>query len=269
MNNLSTALLPVIFAFAAALAAGCADEKPLAAQPCPCSDGHVCCASGLCAPEANSCQATERILSALAAGSWNGYMENFTELPSGSDSITLEIAPGPDGAASGWVTFGTGTPPPPATDGERGYPPGHTLGLGGGSAFPLVVEGFRYPLREARWQDRRLRFSVATRELWNDWCKLQKSFPADDRNEVFACIPNNGFSWGEQCKVGDVPIDCGKLALCMFGRGVCSCDAAGCQSDMSSFRLMFDVALDGTSGMGSGSVAGFSQFHNVRLIGRR
>jgi hypothetical protein len=267
MNTISKALLPTILALGAALSAGCADEKPLAAQPCPCADGHVCCASGLCAAEANSCQSTERVLSALVAGSWTGYLENFSELPSGSDSVTIELQPGPDGAAIGWVSFGAGAPPPPATDGERGYPPDHSLGFG--SNPPLVVEGIRYTVREARWQDRRLRFSVATREVWNDWCKLQKSFPLDARNEEFACIPNDGFTWGDQCKVGDVPIDCGKLGLCMLGRSVCQCDAAGCQFDTSSARVQFDLALDGNSGMGSGSVAGFSQFHNVRLTGRR
>jgi hypothetical protein len=49
-------------------------------------------------------------------GTWDGFVENFS-FASGSNSIVMLLSLGADGhTVTGSVTFGMGTPPPPASD---------------------------------------------------------------------------------------------------------------------------------------------------------
>src|SRR5207244_9243080 len=102
--------------------AGCVDTRPEASRPCPCASGNVCCASGVCAPDGDSCGEATLALAVENAGTWTGYLENYN-LPSGSDA--LAIALDVSGAVvSGTFVMGTAAAPPPPTDLTTPWPPG-------------------------------------------------------------------------------------------------------------------------------------------------
>jgi hypothetical protein len=196
------------------------------------------------------------------AQSWTGYVENHT-FPSGSDALALEFAVDANGVAAGTIVFGKGTPPPPATDPNVGYPPdlfafgGLTLGPSARTLY--VAEGYRYAFDRGSFDGHRLRFGVDMWQLWAGWCALQT--PASDGSG--GCLPNwsstfdsaaNKCSQTNPQTKKEVPVDCGKLSLCGIGPGVCSCTSAGCGPSTPSNVSTFDVFV--TSDTASGSVQG-------------
>lgn len=122
-------------------------------------------------------------------------------LGSGSTPIelVLEARAGSDGEGSigGWLTFGGGSPPPPATDGARGYPVGLDYGafmteaapirddgnrVGDGSGLP-PLEGFRYVLDSSPVEDGSagtLRVTYDPASYLGSWCALQAPHPHPD-----------------------------------------------------------------------------------------
>jgi len=206
--------------------------------------------------------------------SWTGYIENY-HFASGSDAIRISFAPDSSGNVVGTVTLGTGTPPPPATDPNVGYPadllkasPDITI-----ASRSYIAEGFGYSMRAGTLTAGRLRFGVDTSELWNGWCALQTPVPpqgmCDEPVCKSLCMPNwasmtgpNGCGLLNPATDLYEPVDCGKLALC-GAWGVCICEASGCYVQDGGIKFMFDFALP--SDLGSGSVVGQFGDHNVHL----
>jgi hypothetical protein len=169
------------------------------------------------------------------AASWEGYGEAF-QFDSGSDSIRIVL----DENGEGTLNVGDAPALPPPTDPDVGYPPG---GVGAPEiGYPAppggLFSGFSYTVRGAVVEDRRIRLGVNPQETFKEWCEMQTPI-LDDYNstpeeQIYACVPNWGFSSGsEGCSQPnpdtgeDVPVDCGKLALCDLA-GVCYCTAEGC-----------------------------------------
>ncbi len=217
---------------------------------------------------------------ASLVGSWTGYIENY-QFVSGSDTIKLTFEADAFGTMFGHVVFGVGTPPPPATDPNIGYPAGLLPGDPRWLQLPWL-EGFPFTVFGANLAGERLRFSIKGNEPWTGWCELQP--PSSDGSP--ACVPNGTGSFdinSNYClvfpPVDPTPIqfDCGKLWLCL--EETCICDASGCaayidpvadQSDPRYGRLItppmvsFDMFI--SSGIASGSVSGAFSDNNVHFI---
>jgi hypothetical protein len=195
---------------------------------------------------------------ASLVGTWKGYVEAHT-FSSGSDAVALVIT---DGAPNGRIVFGQGTPPPPATDPDVGYPPGEDAGF-----MSLPFEGFEHTLQEGNVSGDRVRFKVSTRELWKVWCALQTPFETDLGSGSYGCLPNWGYSTGPSgCEMQNpdtgesVQVDCGKLELCGMA-GVCECTASGCEAAQFA-DIAFDLDHVGNELDGSITLSGVK---NVRL----
>jgi hypothetical protein len=126
---------------------------------------------------------------------------------------------------------------------------------------------------KASLDGQRLQFDIAPTEVWKAWCELQTPI-LDEANPgmIYNCVHNWGFSFGSKCSQMDpnthqeVPIDCGKLALCMAGGGVCGCTAQGCTASLEP-SVHFDMVV--AVPKADGSVAGLdSSVHNVHLAKR-
>ncbi len=189
--------------------------------------------------------------------SWTGYVENYT-FPSGSDVIKLSFAYDSNGQAVGQVLLGNGTPPPPATDPNVGYPPGFT-----GPFLPNEIEGFAYSMVGGTFAASRLRFTIEGSEPWAGWCALQTP-PSDGSS---GCLPNfsSAEMGGTQCSYttsSDGPtivVDCGKWYLCygplaIPGGFMCLCSSAGCGAQPGLLSTSFDMFL--ANGAASGSMVG-------------
>jgi hypothetical protein len=208
------------------------------------------------APDAGSDVSRPELINDFS-GTWVGYAEDVLGasgaggpseyvFPSGSSQIRLQVT-GRGGAGEtpsvsiGSLTFGAGTPPPPATDRDRGYPvdPEFRFGVTDAGAVP-PTEGFAYTLSFsganetdlALWKaehpgldesdvffggyviDGTLDAEWDTDEVYASWCALQT--PSD-------CDLANGVSYddeGRECVAGGTgePIDCSKAALCLEDR---------------------------------------------------
>jgi hypothetical protein len=192
---------------------------------------------------------------------WTGYIEN-RKFTSGSDAIALKFATDAKGTVAGTIIFGMGTPPPPASDPNVGYPSNLLAGsfnfgpeLGSG----YVAEGYSYSFDGGSFDGHRLRFAVNTTQLWTGWCAIQT--PASDGSG--GCLPNWGFManpMANTCAQFEpntnkaVPVDCGKLFLCSGPGSVCACGAKTCGISTSGFgSATFDVFLTDATASGSAS----------------
>jgi hypothetical protein len=196
---------------------------------------------------------------------WEGYIESYA-FPSGSDHVRVvfDSASG-DGARTGVVIFGAGTPPPPATDPNVGYPPGVSMPDRFGS--PSISEGFEYPIVDGSVTGARVQLTVRLGSLWERWCELQTPIPQTASGTWFSCLPNTGGGYGPSgCYYNDptsgdpVPVDCGKYALCSMWM-VCDCEPAGCVAG-SVGEIAFDFHVVGDAGDGSVTIR---DLHNVHL----
>jgi hypothetical protein len=95
--------------------------------------------------------------------------------------------------------------------------------------------------------DASLRFSVSTRELWQDWCELQT--PVYTPEYGWGCtLQGGGSSDGMTCTVqpGSVPNETYPLWKCEacgafnIGGGVCACDETGCFANLEPTHV-FDL----------------------------
>jgi hypothetical protein len=202
-------------------------------------------------------------------GTWQGYVENF-EFFSGSDAVDLVISHANASNVCGKLTFGMGTPPPPPTDPDVGYPPGE---FDGGAPFPPSrevrgFEGVPMTLLEGHVSDPRLQFKTTTSELWRAWCELQTPYRQEaPGEESYMCVPfahQYRYSPDTGCIIdspsGGVPVDCGKLVLC--SHGICFCTASGCTADPTG-EITFDLRVSGNQMTGSVSLSGAP--HNLYL----
>ncbi len=203
--------------------------------------------------------------------SWTGYLENYP-LAIGSDQIRFSFAYDDSGQVAGTVIFGEGTPPPPATDPNVGYPPGFSRDdFGQVLSAPLV--GFPYSIREGSYTSGRLRFVMDMVDLWADWCALQPA-PTDGSP---TCGPNgftdgsrvDGTAEGRPCVQTVTTFDgkklqfeCGKFDLCLNPM-ICVCSPAGCTASSGSGGVSFDMfVVDNTA---SGSVREPSDTYNAHF----
>lgn len=208
--------------------------------------------------------------------SWTGYIENY-KFASGSDAVRIAYTSDASGNVVGTVTLGAGSPPPPATDPNVGYPA--DIGSVDGPPVPrsYVAEGYRYTMRNVMFSARRMQFSVAFWELWQGWCALQTPVPpqgsCDEPVCPGTCLPN----WGSMISADHMhcaqlnpatnqyePVDCGKLALCQFGMA-CTCDPTTCSVRDQGIQLTFDVSVSTDGAFADGSIVGQIVGHNVHF----
>jgi len=196
----------------------------------------------------------------IVAESWTGYIENYM-FPSGSDAVHISFVTDGAGQVSGFISLGNGTPPPPPTDPNVGYPADLLQ-----QAFDVtsasrsyVAEGFAYSMHAGTFIGGRLRFRQEGGDVWRDWCAIQTPAGTSGR-----CLPNAGFMISGDhmsCGLYDsatqqyTPVDCGKLALCGGLGSVCRCDTQACTLDENagSGRTTFDITFDGLRASGSTS----------------
>lgn len=199
-------------------------------------------------------------------GAWEGYVENYM-FPSGSDAVHLTITAANGAHVCGKVSFGTGTPPAPATDPNVGYPPSieesaaRSAGAGGSANFDAASEAYPLTILNGQATSTRVQFQVDTKELWKGWCELQTPYLQSGAD--YGCIPASGWAsaGGNGCFLNNgAPLDCAKAQLC--SSAICTCTARGCtvspQGDVS-----FDLHVQSANEF-SGS-ATLSGLHNVYL----
>ena len=216
-----------------------------------------------------------------ASQSWTGYIENY-QFPSGSDLLNITFASDAAGNMVGTVTLGTGTPPPPATNPNVGYPASVEAMLVSGGATGIVgylAEGFAYPIVNGTLTTNRMRFDVNRNDLWQSWCALET--PAVDGSG--RCTPNwesasSGSPGDSVCSFINpangqmIPIDCGKQILC--GIGTCACGTNSCAPGQNEEPLSFDLSITNEGADGSilglldslGSSAGEQNVHITQTV---
>jgi hypothetical protein len=269
-TSLVEVLLAAIFAGSGGLG-GCASTVAPDDKACPCADGYVCCSSGLCARDEGSCAAASRALAEQARGAWQGYVENHS-FASGVDAIQLAFQIRDDGSLGGTVVLGNPETPSAPTDPNRSWPPGQVIR--DRDVAPELVEGFAYTARSIVWENRRLRFKLASREAWQAWCGLQRAFWQQSSGGVdnYACIPdagaglvNNGQGACMQVVEGEpsVPADCEKRTLCLSDK-VCACSSAGCTARAEE-DISIDISLRDGRGDGSLSLSRTGTTRSLRL----
>jgi hypothetical protein len=202
--------------------------------------------------------------------SWTGYAENF-QFPSGSDAIKFSFAYDPSGQVVGQVILGSGTPPPPATDPNVGYPPGYN----GFNVLFADAEGFPFSMVGGNFVFHRLRFAIEGTELWASWCALQTP-PADGSD---GCLPNfvSATVGEDSCSITTAngkttAVDCTKWYLCEGAVGfssasVCLCTPTGCIPRPGRNTISFDMFIsdDTASGSVSGYLGTTGDTHNVHF----
>jgi hypothetical protein len=110
---------------------------------------------------------------------WTGYIENHM-FPSGSDAIVLKFAADANGVVAGSIVFGMGTPPPPATDPNVGYPSNLLADAntrGPGLAIGFVAEGYAFD--GGSFDGHRLRFTVSSRSSGRAGARSRRRHPTD------------------------------------------------------------------------------------------
>ncbi len=199
---------------------------------------------------------------------WNGTLEN-AQLADGSNRLTMTLFVADDGAANGTLLLGDGALLRPPTDPNVGYPPGAQFSFGGPLGF---FEGFPYTIVDGRLSGSVLTFQVAEFELWTRWCALQTPFPEFVGGDGgYVCTNDNwgssggttGCSETNSATREEMPVDCGKLALCMF-TVPCDCSATRCRVASSGPVLSFDLML--TSTTADGTISGLLGDHDVHFV---
>lgn len=189
-------------------------------------------------------------------GKWTGYFQAF-KFPSGSDAVALDLirqAGQPDR-----ITATLGAGPPLDTTGPDTIVPGEVSKER--VILPDYFEGFTYTAHQANWSERRLTFTVATREPYDHWCRTLTNYPAGAG--LFSCLPGGGggsSTSGDppQCFAGEMPFPCSIFFACLGG--ACDCNAGGCAA-ATDRTIQFDVTFDPPV---SGAASGLATFRLSR-----
>jgi hypothetical protein len=206
---------------------------------------------------------------------WSGTLDGV-ELQDGSNRLAMTLSLAADGRATGTLLLGDGALLQPATDPDKGYPPGVQFPLPGG---PLgFFEGFRYPMEDGVSTGSTLTFRVAEFDLWAQWCNLETKtyllapFESADGGTLYSCEPNASFNQNSTaCSFVDpgtgkeIPVDCGKFELCT-GNSPCACSATGCREAMTSNQLYIEFALVISGSKADGTVSGALGDHQVHFV---
>jgi hypothetical protein len=217
--------------------------------------------------------------------SWDGYIE-ATMLASGSDRLRLQL----DENGHGWLQLGDIPLVDPPTDPNAPYPndPNYPQYSPFGEFDSYLHEGFRYRVKSATVEEKRIRIYVASFEFYEKWCELQTSYPNPDPNDTpaYACDPpsHTGFHYDGKCYVGtgvldptlppgsnvtpgpnSTEVNCVQFAYCAGGPGMtpCTCSADGCVSTDDTV-LTLDAALDNNGADLTGTLVD-SYDYTVRL----
>lgn len=185
--------------------------------------------------------------------SWTGSVEDYA-FPSGSNALKLTFATDDDGHVVGTLVFGQGTPPPPATDPNVGYPPGLPPANASrlNTAYAWVSEGFAYAFDGGTFAAPVLRFDVDLAQLWTGWCALETS---PDGSGL--CLPDwDGRYSDNDCALLNPTtqkyesVDCGKVALCQ-PRSPCNCVGTGpCTVSTNWDHVAVDLIINGNTANG-------------------
>jgi hypothetical protein len=207
------------------------------------------------------------------SGVYSGYIESFM-FPDGSDTLVFTLTFNDDGTVTGTVRFGTAPLLGPPTDASVGYPPGYGEMYMGAFGPQAPLEGFSFTVLSGTYMmSPRLQLQVDPRELWKQWCELQTTiYPYYNGAQTgcgpllgYACMPNGvtggATGGGNGCQdtpcnqTQPIPVDCGKLTLCAFGPGPCTCTSTSCTVVVGPMgSIAFDTQL--VAGGINGSVTG-------------
>jgi hypothetical protein len=218
------------------------------------------------------------------AGVWIGEAEDPFALggsapyqfPSGATRILLEIPEDPD--ATPHLTFGSGTPPAPATDPDIGYPVAdpnfvYQGRVSSDDSIRPPTEAFRYeltrtnaPREEAvagfeggelssgRLLDGKIDLMYSATQSFSSWCELQTADSCPSGQAVQVIYDENDST--ESCSFGaeETAIDCQKMSLC--ANQVCTCTGPGeaCRSSYQASSLTLRLSEDGLIGLFSNAV---------------
>ena len=183
-------------------------------------------------------------------GTWQGYAEAFT-FHSGSDTIVLVFAKAADGSIQGTVTYGQGTPPPPPTDPNVGYPPGTDWGQ---NDTTWLIEGFPFAVTHPAFDGSRLQLHTFSHEAWKSWCELQTPTGAGYPCGSYGCLPNWDSMGNPSTQTiltdrstgATMTVDSGKWVLCNYSP-TCDCSSTSCTVDMTTQGDgSFDMQLSGS-----------------------
>ncbi len=193
-------------------------------------------------------------------GKWQGYVENQM---APWDQLILDIkGASVAGGICGTLTLGSAPLPPAATDPNVGYPPNRFESYAYsniGGAPNTSFASYQLTLLQGTTDGQRVRFSIAQREAFRGWCKLQTSYRRRDSTvNICTCLPvpwsysSSGSAVDGACTVGDgadrLTANCGKLALCLDS--VCACNASGCDAPNYA-AVSFDLRFTGDNAVGS------------------
>lgn len=180
-------------------------------------------------------------------GAWDGYLEGAM-FAFDSDRVRVTLND------SGEGTLEVGDVPliDPPTDRDQGYPPDtHDLTSG---FDQKLHDGFRYTLRNAKVESRRIQLQIEWAEIYEAWCELQASYlQTTDPEPVYGCIPPSPdgklSTSHDRCFLGDVDnperveITCTQKSECQGGGGACACTEDSCTSNGETARIL-DAALE-------------------------
>jgi hypothetical protein len=180
-------------------------------------------------------------------GEWQGNVLDFFFEPMQEIHLSVRAE---EGGAGGWVgelTFGTGDPPPTATDPDAPYPPGYMGGMAGSTGSGQPWPGLPYTVVRGAGCDSVFRVSVSASQTWQSWCAIQA--PIDGGEYGWGCMLLTGSYSSNQttCQAQDgrgnvvAEYPAWKCELCGF-RGVCACSQAGCSYNPEPTHS-FDLTL--------------------------
>jgi hypothetical protein len=174
------------------------------------------------------------------AGTWDGYVEAFS-FSDGSDRIRVRLES--DGTGVLEVGDSEQSPAPTKEDVQT-------------AVFAYYQNGpapaFDYAISEARVEDQRIRFSLASKQNLDKWCALWTPMLGIQTTgePLYSCLPVPGalFTGDQMCKLNDLDeaqsVPCGSEScawLCHCGPDTCSADYDG---KPSGNDLVFDATLE-------------------------
>jgi hypothetical protein len=187
------------------------------------------------------------------AGEWQGNVLDYFFEPIEEVRLSVRAEEGGAGGYVGELTWGTGEPPPPATDPNAPYPPGFmggAAGSSGGQRWP----GFPYTIVRGAGCDTAFRVSVSNAQTWETWCAIQT--PIDGGEYGWGCMLRTGSYGGNNmtCQVQDqqgnvvAEYPAWRCELCGFFNPVCECSQSGCTYNHEA-TFSVDLTLSQSGGV--------------------
>jgi hypothetical protein len=212
--------------------------------------------------------------SAEIVGTWEGTIQGAAD--NEASTMRLQILGANSNGLCGTVTFGIHTAAvtlPPVTDPSTEYPPD----MLGPSNYPLPnvysqpILGLPYAMQNGTILGERATFQIGYKEVFKEWCEVQKSYPMWADCTVFSCEPGNGRStseptysyYTEQPNVRFYDT-IERMTMCK-GSVICQCNVEHCIANRDGL-LLFDLTFDGDQAIGSFNGQDVVQFARVTCI---